>query len=134
MLRVQTKYHTRGPQDIGLGYFKYGLCALCFDALTTVCSERADTLAENRCIAHCTDDGVHAAAMLSSAYRAGAECRLSQADAAWVRNVIADSENFLPCLICFVKCHNRQPDCQQVFADQAVQPFVPVRVERAAKT
>ena len=81
-----------------------------------------------------TDDGVHAAAMLSSAYRAGAECPLSQADAAWVRNVIADSENFLPCLICFVKCHDRQPDCQQVFADQAVQPFVPVRVERAAKT
>ena len=34
--------------------------------------------------------------MLLSAYRAGAECRLSQADAAWARNVIADSENFLP--------------------------------------
>ena len=46
-----------------------------------------------------TDDGVHAAAMLSSAYRAGAECPLSQADAAWVRNVIADSENFLPDLL-----------------------------------
>ena len=46
-----------------------------------------------------TDGGVHAAAMLLSAYRAGAECRLSQADAAWVRNVIADSENFLPDLL-----------------------------------
>ena len=37
--------------------------------------------------------------MLLSAYRAGAECRLSQADAAWVRNVIADTENFLPDLL-----------------------------------
>ena len=37
--------------------------------------------------------------MLLSAYRAGAGCRLSQADAAWVRNVIADSENFLPDLL-----------------------------------
>ena len=46
-----------------------------------------------------TDEGVHAAAMLLSAYRAGAECCLSQADAAWVRNVIADSENFLPDLL-----------------------------------
>ena len=46
-----------------------------------------------------TDDGVHPAAMLLSAYRAGAKCRLSQADAAWVRNVIADSENFLPDLL-----------------------------------
>ena len=26
-------------------------------------------------------------------------CRLSQADAAWVRNVIVDSENFLPDLL-----------------------------------
>ena len=38
-------------------------------------------LAEQRCVAR-TDEGV--------------ECRLSQADATWVRNVIADSENFLP--------------------------------------
>ena len=44
------------------------------------------------------EDGVQAA-MLLSAYRAGAGCRLSQADAAWVRNVIADSENFLPDLL-----------------------------------
>ena len=54
--------------------------------------------AEQRCVA-LTDDGVHAAAMLLGAYRAGAECRLSQADAAWVRNVIADTENFLPDLL-----------------------------------
>ena len=85
---------TEERRNIGLGYFKYGLCALCFEALTTVCTEQDDTLAEQRCAA-LTDDGVHAAAMLLSAYRAGAECRLSQADAAWVRNVIADSANFL---------------------------------------
>ena len=85
-------------RNIGLGYFKYGLCAGCFEALTTVCTEQDDTLAEQRCVA-LTDDGVHAAAMLLSAYRAGAGCRLSQADAAWVRNVIADSENFLPDLL-----------------------------------
>ena len=46
-----------------------------------------------------TNDGVHAAATLLNACRVGAECRLSQADAAWVRNVIADSENFLPKLL-----------------------------------
>ena len=89
---------TEERRNIGLGYFKYGLCAGCFEALTTLCTEQDDTLAEQRCIA-LTDDGVHAAAMLLSAYRAGAECRLSQADAAWVRNVIADSENFLPDLL-----------------------------------
>ena len=89
---------TEERRNIGLGYFKYGLCAGCFEALTTVCTEQDDTLAEQRCVA-LTDDGVHAAAMLLSAYRAGAECRLSQADAAWVRNVIADSENFLPDLL-----------------------------------
>ena len=64
----------------------------------SVCTEQDDTLAEQRCVA-LTDDGVHAAAMLLSAYRAGAECRLWQADAAWARNVIADSENFLPDLL-----------------------------------
>ena len=85
-------------RNIGLGYFKYGLCAGCFEALTTVCTEQDDTLAEQRCVA-LTDDGVHAVAMLLSAYRAGAGCRLSQADAAWVRNVIEDSENFLPDLL-----------------------------------
>ena len=85
-------------RTIGLGYFKYGLCAGCFEALTTVCTEQDDTLAEQRCVA-LTDDGVHAAAMLLSAYRAGAGCRLSQADAAWVRNVIADGENILPDLL-----------------------------------
>ena len=89
---------TEERRNIGLGYFKYGLCAGCFEALTTVCTEQDDTLAEQRCVA-LTDDGVHAAAMLLSAYRAGAGCRLSQADAAWVRNVIADSENFLPDLL-----------------------------------
>ena len=89
---------TEERRNIGLGYFKYGLCAGCFEALTTVCTEQDDTLAEQRCVA-LTDDGVHAAAMLLSAYRAGAGCRLSQADAAWVRNVIADSENFLPHLL-----------------------------------
>ena len=98
MLRVQAKYPTEERRTIGLGYFKYGLCAGCFEALTTVCTEQDDTLAEQHCVA-LTDNGVHAAAMLLSAYRAGAECRLSQADAAWVRNVIADSENFLPDLL-----------------------------------
>ena len=37
--------------------------------------------------------------LLLNAYRAGSECRLSQADAAWVRNVISDAENFLPQLL-----------------------------------
>ena len=55
-------------------------------------------LAEQRCVA-LTDEGVHVAATLLNACRVGAECRLSQADAAWVRNVIADSENFLPKLL-----------------------------------
>ena len=55
-------------------------------------------LAEQRCIA-LTDEGVHAAATLLNACRVGAECCLSQADATWVRNVIADSENFLPDLL-----------------------------------
>ena len=89
---------TEERRNIGLGYFKYGLCAACFEALTTVCTEQDDTLAEQHCVA-LTDNGAHAAAMLLSAYRAGAECRLSQADAAWVRNVIAGSENFLPDLL-----------------------------------
>ena len=75
---------TEERRNIGLGYFR--LCALCFEALTTVRTEQDDTLAEHHCVA-LTDDGVHAAAMVLSAYRAGAECRLSQADAAWVRNV-----------------------------------------------
>ena len=92
------KFCAAAEAHFGLGYFKYGLCAGCFEALTTVCTEQDDTLAEQRCVA-LTDDGVHAAAMLLSAYRAGAGCRLSQADAAWVRNVIADSENFLPDLL-----------------------------------
>ena len=81
-----------------MGYFKYGLCALCFEALTTVCTEQDDTLAEHHCVA-LTDEGVHAAATLLNACRVGAGCRLSQADAAWVRNVIADGENFLPDLL-----------------------------------
>ena len=102
---------TEERRNIGLGYFKYGLCAGCFEALTTVCTEQDDTLAEQRCVA-LTDDGVHAAAMLLSAYRAGAECRFSQADAAWVRN---DSLRIVrtSCLICFVKCHDGQPGCQR---------------------
>ena len=104
---------TEERRTIGLGYFKYGLCAGCFEALTTVCTEQDDTLAEQRCVA-LTDDGVHAAAMLLSAYRAGAGCRLSQADAAWVRNVIADSGIVrTSCLICFVKCHDGQPGFQR---------------------
>ena len=46
-----------------------------------------------------TDEGVHAAAMLLSAYRAGAECCLSQADAAWVRNAMAANQaaNVISC-------------------------------------
>ena len=60
---------TEERRIIGLGYFKYGLCALCFEALTTVCTEQDDTLAEHHCVA-LTDDGAHAAAMVLSAYRA----------------------------------------------------------------
>ena len=89
---------TEERRNIGLGYFKYGLCAGCFEALTTVCTEQDDTLAEHHCLA-LADEGVHAAATLPNACRVGAECRLSQADAAWVRNVIADGENFLPDLL-----------------------------------
>ena len=99
---VQTKSHDRGPQEHWFGLLQVSprmdSAALCFDALTTVCTQRDDTLAENRCVA-LTNDGVQAAAMLLSAYRAGAECHLPQPDAAWVRNVIADSESFLPDLL-----------------------------------
>jgi tRNA U38,U39,U40 pseudouridine synthase TruA len=48
--------------------------------LIKICLRQQDTLAEQGCVAR-TDDDVHAAAMLLSAYRAGEECRLSQADA-----------------------------------------------------
>jgi len=89
---------TEERRNIGLGYFKYGLCALCFEALATVCTEQDDTLAEHHCLA-LADEGVHAAATLLNACRVGAGCRLSQADAAWVRNVIADGENILPDLL-----------------------------------
>ena len=82
----------------GLSYCKYALCAYCFHALTTFCTEHDDTLAENYCTA-LTEDGVHAAATLLNAYRAGSECRMTHANAAWVRNVIADAENFLPALL-----------------------------------
>ena len=61
-----------------------------------LCTEHDDTLAENFCTA-LTEDGVHAAATLLNAYRAGSESRM--ANAAWVRNVIADGENFLPALL-----------------------------------
>ena len=81
-----------------LSYYRYALCADCFHALTTVCTEHDDTLAENYCTA-LTEDGVHAAATLLNAYRAGSECRMTQANAAWVHNVIADGENFLPALL-----------------------------------
>ena len=85
-------------RSIGLSYFKYALCTRCFHALTTLCTEDDDSLAENHCIA-LTAEGVHAAVTLLNAYRAGSECRMSQSDAAWVRNVIADSEIFLPDLL-----------------------------------
>ena len=84
--------------NIGLGYYKYGLCHSCFQALTTAATDDDDTLVETQCVA-LTDDGVHTAILLLNAYRAGSECRLSQADAAWVRSVIADAENFLPQLL-----------------------------------
>ena len=88
---------TEERRNIGLGYFKYGLCALCFEALAAVCTEQDDTLAEHHRLA-LADEGVHAAATLLNACRVGAACRFS-ADAAWVRNVIADGENFLPDLL-----------------------------------
>ena len=58
----------------------------------------AGTLVESQCFA-LTTDGVHTAILFLNAHRAGSECRLSQADAAWVRNVIPDSEHFLPDLL-----------------------------------
>ena len=84
--------------NIGLGYYKYGLCHSCFQALTTAATADDDTLVESHCIA-LTADGVHTAILLLNAHRAGSECRLSQADAAWVRNVIAHAEHFLPQLL-----------------------------------
>ena len=66
--------------------------------MTTAATDDDDTLVETQCVA-LTDDGVHTAILLLNAYRAGSECRLSQADAAWVRNVISDAENFLPQLL-----------------------------------
>ena len=33
----------------GLSYYKYALCADCFHALTTLCTEHDDTLAEDYC-------------------------------------------------------------------------------------
>lgn len=84
--------------SIGLRYFTYALCLQCFHALTTYCTDADETLVQNHCIA-LTEDGVHAAATLLHAYRMGSEGRMSQADAAWVRNVIAFGENYLPGLL-----------------------------------
>ena len=97
MLRVQTKYPNRGAQEYWFGLLQIWTLRWLFRSLDNSLHGTRRYL-EQRCVA-LTDDGVHAAAMLLSAYRAGAECRLSQADAAWVRNVIADSENFLPDLL-----------------------------------
>ena len=83
--------------SIGLRYFTYALCLQCFHALTTLLTND-ETLVQNHCIA-LTEDGVHAAATLLHAYRMGSEGRMSQADAAWVRNVIAFGENYLPGLL-----------------------------------
>ena len=104
-------------RNIGLGYFKYGLCAGCFEALTTVCTEQDDTLAEQRCVA-LTDDGVHAAAMLLSAYRAGAGCRFvrkqMQLGSAMSLRIVRTS-----CLICFVKCHETANQASNVISSPA---------------
>ena len=69
-----------------------------FPSINNRCTEEDDTLVESHCVALAAD-GVHTAILLLNAHRAGSECRLSQADAAWVRNVIADSEHFLPDLL-----------------------------------
>ena len=84
--------------NIGLHYFTCALGLQCFYALTTYCTNADGTLVQNHCIA-LTEDGVHAAATLLHAYRMGSEGRMSQADAAWVRNVIAFGENYLPGLL-----------------------------------
>ena len=102
---------TEERRNIGLGYFKYGLCAGCFEALTTVCTEQDDTLAEQHCVA-LTDDGVHAAAMLLSAYTEQVQnvvCRKQmQLGSAMSLRIVRTS-----CLICFVKCHDGQPGFQR---------------------
>eukprot|EP00435_Cladocopium_sp_Y103_P068469 s467_g31.t1 len=79
--------------NIGMRYYRYALCAPCFHALTTLVTDRDTTLAEDHCVA-LTDDGVYAAAFLLSVYTAGSELRLPQADATWVRNIIANPDNF----------------------------------------
>eukprot|EP00435_Cladocopium_sp_Y103_P050766 s382_g15.t1 len=81
--------------SIGLGYYKYALCGPCFHVLPTSVSETDSTLAEDHCVA-LTDDGVYAAAFFLGVSRAGSELRLAQADATWVRNVIANPETFSP--------------------------------------
>ena len=96
-LHVYDALPNQGAQEYWFGLLQVWTLRSLFRSLDN-CLEQDDTLAEQRCLA-LTEDGVHAAAMLLSAYRAGAECRLSRADAAWVRNVIADSENFLPDLL-----------------------------------
>ena len=53
--------------NIGLGYYKYGLCHSCFQALTTAATEDDDTLVETHCVA-LTDDGVHTAILLLNAH------------------------------------------------------------------
>ena len=58
--------------NIGLGYFKYALCGVCFQALTTIATEDHDTLVESHCVA-LTADGVHTATLLLNAHRAGSE-------------------------------------------------------------
>ena len=88
-------------RNIGLGYFKYGLCAGCFEALTIVCTEQDDTLAEQ-----------HAAAMLLSANTEQVQnvvCRKHmQLGSAMSLRIVRTSF-----LICFVKCHDGQPGFQR---------------------
>ena len=92
---------TEERRNIGLGYFKYGLCAGCFEALTIVCTEQDDTLAEQ-----------HAAAMLLSANTEQVQnvvCRKHmQLGSAMSLRIVRTS-----CLICFVKCHDGQPGFQR---------------------
>ena len=100
MLRLRAQYYCLLQLDfvdrIGAcaSYFKFALCQVCFNAVTSVCTERTTPLVEDHCVA-LTDDDANAVATLLNVHAAGVECRLSQADASWVRNPIADGESFL---------------------------------------
>ena len=110
--------------NIGLGYYQYGLCVGCFQALTTAATEDDGTLVESHCVA-LTADGVHTAILLLNAHRAGSECRFSRANAACVRNVNAETVVNTSCLNCYMGCH-------ETFQQDAFACAGPVRAVRAS--